>query len=339
MTDTTISDAFVAPQDDGTGVPNGSEDYTSAAYFQALAKYKGDGSYVGEDNTGSATLQFANVDTGNNTVDVLSGYAYVLGGPHIVQTNGNDNYATQLPIDTPYVVVLPSSVTGLDLADNAVNDLWLALDPTQNDEVYIRHGSGLSAPSDPSVKLGTVNTSDGSTTRPNDLFSATGQSLSVEDVSATTATIAGQFRFVQSESELTDALNNSSVKRIYLAGDFSQDRTINSQNAFMGGFTDFNHSRISGNWTINQNLVSFQDFHITGTITLTGFAQSVTDCYLGGAPGEIVVGGNSSQASLSGITGGNVTFESGSSPAIIDSSVGVSITDNTGGSITIGDVA
>ena len=44
MTDTTISDAIVAPQDDGTGVSDGSEDFTSAAYFQLLGKYKGDGS-------------------------------------------------------------------------------------------------------------------------------------------------------------------------------------------------------------------------------------------------------------------------------------------------------
>jgi len=194
MTDTTISDALVAPQDDGTGVPDGSEDFTSAAYFQALSKYQGYDSYVGEDNTGSATLQFSNVDTSNEQVDVNSGYAYINEGNHIVQSAGQSTYDTTLPIETPYVVILPSSVTGLGLGTDNVNDLWLAVDPTSNDSVYIRHGNGLSAPSDPSVKLGTVDTSNGDTTRANDLAQSEQDSITTQSFSTGEAAVTGPGR-------------------------------------------------------------------------------------------------------------------------------------------------
>lgn len=179
MTDTTISDAICAPQDDGTGVSDGSEDFTSAGYFMLLAKYKGDGSYVGEDNTGSATLQFNDVDTTNEEVDVGTGYAYIHESSHTVQSGAQTTYDTTLPVSTPYVVILPTEVTNLGLGTDTSNDLWLAVDPTTNDDVYIRHGSGLSAPTDPSVKLGTVDTSSGDTTRANDLSDDTHDTVTV----------------------------------------------------------------------------------------------------------------------------------------------------------------
>jgi hypothetical protein len=183
VTDTTINAAVVAPQDDGTGVSDGSEDYTSAAFFQLLSKYKGDGSYVGENESGSATLQFANVDTANEQVDVEAGYAYIMDGSHSVQSGAQTTYDTALPNNTPYVVIIPSAATNttnLQLDTDTVNDLWLAVDPSANDSVYIRHGDGLSAPSDPSIKLGTVDTSSGDTTRANDLANLTTASLTTE---------------------------------------------------------------------------------------------------------------------------------------------------------------
>jgi hypothetical protein len=178
MTDTTISDAVVFPQDDGTGVSDGSEDYSSAAYFSALAKYQGYGSYVGEDNTGSATLQFNDIDTSNEQVDVGTGYAYIEEGSHTVQSGSQTTYDTTIPINTPYVVMLPSEVVNLGLGTDNVNDLWLAVDPTSNDDVFIRHGNGLSAPSVPSVKLGTVDTASGATTRANDLSTTSNKLVS-----------------------------------------------------------------------------------------------------------------------------------------------------------------
>lgn len=177
MADTTITDAVVFPQDDGTGVADGNEDFNSAGYFSALSKYKGIGSYVGEDTSGNATLQFNQVDTTNEQVDVDPGYAYITEGSHTVQSGSQRSYDTTLPNDVPYVVVLPTEVTNLGLGTDTSNDLWLAVDPTANDSVYIRHGSGLSAPTDPNVKLGTVDTSTGATTRSNDRASVSVHNL------------------------------------------------------------------------------------------------------------------------------------------------------------------
>ncbi|QAS68875.1 hypothetical protein HFTV1-gp42 [Haloferax tailed virus 1] len=202
MADTTIIDAVVFPQDDGTGVSNGDEDYDSAGYLASLARYAGDGSYVGGDSTGSPTLQFANIDTANEEVDIQPGHAFILESGHIVQSGSQKTYDTNLPDSVPYVVILPSSVTNVPLDTDVDNDVWLAVDPTSNDSVYIRSGNGLSAPSDPSVKLGTVNSSTGSTTRPNDLADHSVDALNATTIDASD-TVTGDT--VDATTTLTDA--------------------------------------------------------------------------------------------------------------------------------------
>jgi hypothetical protein len=183
MTDTNIVDAVVFPQDDGTGVPDGQESYDSAGSFSLLSRYKGQGTYVGEDKNGNATLQFNDVDTGSNEFDIGAGHAYILDSKTI-QSGAQTTYNTDLPDDTPYVVILPNEQTNLGL-DSGINDVYLSLDPTANDSVTVRHGSGVSAPSDPSVKLGTVDASSGDTTRANDLANITTSSVTTGQQSVT----------------------------------------------------------------------------------------------------------------------------------------------------------
>lgn len=172
MTDTSVSDAVVFPQDRGTKAPDEKSDRISGGYLAMLSRYRGDESYVGENSSGNPTLQFI-VDSVNNTVDIEPGYAYISVSNVEVQGGSESGFDTTLPIDIPTVVALPSTVSGLSLGDNTTNDLWLAFDPTTNDSVYIRHGSSVSEPSDPSVKLGVVDTTDESTKRPNDLSTST----------------------------------------------------------------------------------------------------------------------------------------------------------------------
>lgn len=217
MTDTTVTDAVCFPQDAGTGVPDESADYDSAAFFSLLSKYKGDGSYVGEDATGSPTLQFAAVDTTNETVDVDAGYAYIVEGGHSVQSGSQTTYDTTLPIGSPYVVVLPTNVTGLGLGADTDSDLWLAVDPTANDSVYIRHGSGLSVPTDPSVKLGTVDSSTGATTRANDLAPASFSGVDVDGDTALTAVAATGQVTLSSGSAVVDTAISVTDATFYLA--------------------------------------------------------------------------------------------------------------------------
>ncbi|AFH21517.1 hypothetical protein OSG_eHP3_00020 [environmental Halophage eHP-3] len=186
MTDTAISDAIFYPEDEGTGVPDGDEDYDSAALDALLSQAQGDDSYVG------SGLSFKNIVTtdGSETVDVGSGHAFIVddasvtggqrAGNPVVQSGAQQTYDTTYPADAhpTYVVVLPTDTASLGLDTDTTNDVWVYVDPGgANDDVYIRHGSGLSAPSDPSVKLGTVDSSNGDTTRANDDPEITAEAL------------------------------------------------------------------------------------------------------------------------------------------------------------------
>lgn len=172
MTDTTISDAVAFPQDDGTGVPDGSEDFDSAGYFGLLAQQ------TNVEHIGNG-LDFKNIVTtdGSETVDVGAGHAFLKADQNTtsVQSGSQETYDTDLPTGSEmmYAVVLPTDTSSLSLGNDNVNDLWLFIDPTSNDAVKIRHGNGLSSPESdatpkPAIKLGTVDSTGGSTTRAND---------------------------------------------------------------------------------------------------------------------------------------------------------------------------
>jgi len=159
MTDTTVSDAVVFPQDAGTGAQGGNGDYVSGGYLGLLAQTGGAAPHVGE---GLGLT----VDAGADEADVAAGHAYVQQSGVDVQSGSQSSYDTSSPSTVSVMVVLPTAVT-LALDADASNDIYLAVDPTSQDSVYLRHGSSVSEPGDPSVKLGTVDTSDGSVTELN----------------------------------------------------------------------------------------------------------------------------------------------------------------------------
>lgn len=169
MVDTNITDAVVFPEDDGTGVSDGSEDYDSAGHFGLLSQHQG-GTYVGNG------LTFDNIDTTNDTADIGAGHAFVEFDTVTVQSGSQTTYDTTLPDPIVMTIVLPTSVT-LQLDTDSVNDIYLATDPTTNDAAYLRHGSAVSQPTNPFIDLGTVDTTDGSTTRENDNASPTFNSV------------------------------------------------------------------------------------------------------------------------------------------------------------------
>lgn len=216
MTDTTISDAVFYPEDEGTGVPDGDEDYDSAAYDALLSRYHGDTAYRGNG------CELTNVVTtdGSETVDVTAGHAFVIddasvtggsrSGNPVVQSSFQQTYDTTLAGgSTPvYVVILPTTVTDLALDTDATNDVWLFVDPGgSNDTVQIRHGTGLSEPSLPSVKLGTANSADGSVTTLNAAPDVTAEALEATgSVTANGTEYAGTFA---TEGDLPDPSNFS----------------------------------------------------------------------------------------------------------------------------------
>jgi len=343
MTDTTINDALVFPQDEGSGVSDGSEDYSSAAYFSALSKYQGYGSYVGEDNTGSATLQFNDVDTTNEQVDVGTGYAYIEEGSHTVQSGSQTSYDTTIPINTPYVVMLPSEVVDLGLGTDNVNDLWLAVDPTSNDDVFIRHGNGLSAPSNPSVKLGTVDTSNGDTTRANDLSTTSNKSVSTEEITSAqngyvklgpnTYLVTTDAGFDAARNDVTDGGQLVLDSSLDIDSDktLSTNMTLRGPNSVRGATPE---AVITGTTTITcDSRVLFDNMPLSADVTVEVNADN--SGFFNVVNGALNVNANGARAV--GLIGTDVTFASGTSAGIVDASTAASVTDN--GSNTVGDIA
>lgn len=175
MTDTVISgssgDAVKFPHDEGLpNIPDGSETWDSAGYQMALAQAVDGGSYVRSDSE----LTFTGHDGTNDQVDVTAGIAYLdLTGETVdVQSNlgGNSppDYDTTLPTLPSIMVVVPTAKTNLSVSSATLNDIWLAyatdgtVTGVSAGDVYLRHGSGLSAPPHPSVKLGQANPDDSS---------------------------------------------------------------------------------------------------------------------------------------------------------------------------------
>lgn len=169
MTDTNIT-AYCAPQDPGTGVPQGSADRTSAV-FETLM-----GQAVGTDYVANG-IEFSNVQTTSSggQVTLTAGHCYFSESGNEFQSGSQTDYNQTLPAgsDHVYVVVLPDPVT-ITLNDaDAENEIFIAIDPTTNDSVYVRHGSGETHPEDtsnhPGIHVGHVDTTDGSTVRHTDL--------------------------------------------------------------------------------------------------------------------------------------------------------------------------
>lgn len=160
MTDTTLTDAIVFPQDPGTGVASADRDWVSAG-FMGLSGQSVGGSYVANG------FEFANVDTANDEVDITAGHAYIIEEGISVQSEGGSGaFDAVFPAgsDHAYCVVLKSDLVDLSLASGN-NDMYLAVDPTTPDTAYIRHGTSVSAPTDPYIKIGEVNTTTEDTVR------------------------------------------------------------------------------------------------------------------------------------------------------------------------------
>lgn len=154
MTDTEIS-ATVFPQDEGTGVSEGDGDYNSAGHVAALARStpilpnvmaRGQAvSYNSSDETASVgpLMAFVPVD-GVDVQDDSIAYGSTLGG------------------DAAMCISVGEGEDPIQVESGATSEVHLAFDPTGNDAVYVRHGSSVSTPSDPSVYLGDVDASGGS---------------------------------------------------------------------------------------------------------------------------------------------------------------------------------
>lgn len=170
MTDTVISDAEPSSLDEGVGsVSDGNERWYSAGFIGTVGMMVGQRGYI---YTG---LDFTGHDGTADTVDLSSGLAYVMVSSVDVQSalggSSEPSFDLTLPMDVPVGLVVPTGITSLDLSTGTLNDVWIALDTDGTGpggspgDIYVRHGTGLSAPTHPSVQLGEVNPDDSTADR------------------------------------------------------------------------------------------------------------------------------------------------------------------------------
>lgn len=173
----------VFPEDTGTGAPDG--DWNDAANFGQLADAVGAGEHV------VRGMSFT-LDAGTPALDISQGVAVV------TDTSATATNTSEARDGVSYVVEADAR-TGLSLTDGATNHVYLDVDLTADDGVSFHIDTDDSAPADPALKIGTVDTSGDTTTELN--RSAT--TVDVED-SGTGVERAGTLNFANNLSVTGD---------------------------------------------------------------------------------------------------------------------------------------
>lgn len=159
MTDTEVTSARPLLLDEGIGgVPDDNERWVSAGVAGTIALATGIGNYH--------SLDFTGHDGGENTVNLTTGYAHILVSGVLTQSVlggvSPPGYDDTLPFSIFESIVFPSTVSDIPLTSGSLNDVWVAFDtdgtgPGDAGSVYVRSGTGLTAPSHPNVKVGQAN--------------------------------------------------------------------------------------------------------------------------------------------------------------------------------------
>lgn len=154
MADYAASSSIVAPQDPGMGA-TGHHDPNSAGILSSPAAAVQPQVVSGLD---------VSVDTANDEVTVGSGLVILRIDNPDVQTNQDGSYDRTMQGPVPVAASVSSTTFAADV--DAVNTLYVYIDPSQPDEVQYRVGSSVSAPSSPYIYLGDADTtSSGGFTR------------------------------------------------------------------------------------------------------------------------------------------------------------------------------
>lgn len=240
-----ISDGKVFPEDVGTDAPS---DYTqpdSAGFFGGLARHASLLQYV---ETG---LGFS-ADFGTNTLDIGSGLAFLLADGAVTVQNEDGEYSDTWHSGMAIAVDVPE-VTGISLATDSDNHVFLAVDMSAGNGTYYETNTTNEQPVDPYVKLGivdTLNDTVGELNRdPEGTFSRIFATETVDDPDALT------------RREYVDA-EISSVRN-----DYESDLTAHTDTA------DAHHTRPSAgtNLTESSNVFSLVDSpSIAGDIDVSG---------------------------------------------------------------------
>lgn len=163
-------------------------------------------------------------------------------------------------------------------------------------------------------------------------------SVSVESVGSVRH-YAGAYSGSDPDARLDSALSAASNgDTVFLESDtYDADRTVSTQVSIVGTGPSGGGTRIEATWTLSIFGVVLTRVYLGGAtvINMDGGSQRLAEVNSASTP-DINVG--ASEAIITSIRTANVTFESGASGGIVDSSTDVSVTDNDGGNTT-GDIA
>jgi len=141
----------VFPEDSGTGAAEG--DYDDAANFASLAQATGLTDYVVQG------LNFT-LNASTPSLDISKGKAVV------TQSQATSSQSAETRDGVAFVAEMDAR-TGISLTDGDVNHVFLQVDLSSDDTINIVVNTTNSAPAQPYVKLGTVDTSTDTTTELN----------------------------------------------------------------------------------------------------------------------------------------------------------------------------
>lgn len=142
---------FVFPEDGGTGATDG--DFNDAANFGSLAQATGLKDYVVQG------LNFT-LNAGTPSLDISEGKAVVTANSVTANQSGETRDGIAFVADM-------DARTGIGLTDGDVNHVFLQVDLSTDDTINIIVNTTNSAPAQPYVKLGTVDTTNDTTTELN----------------------------------------------------------------------------------------------------------------------------------------------------------------------------
>jgi len=167
MTDVLMTNGLVFPEDKGTGAPVESDegDFGSGALFGTLANRRGGSSFVTKGSF-DISVTVGSTDSTLALSEGLGQLTYDGSAEGVSVQDGSQQYSTSWPHKSG-VIAHSTGISDVTL-ETGSNDLYIFVDLTQQNGVYLRYGTSVAEPSGPSVYLGTAN-SDGSKNKVNDL--------------------------------------------------------------------------------------------------------------------------------------------------------------------------
>lgn len=147
MPSTAISGAITVPEDEGTDLPSGTSDWTSAGHIGAL---------IGENFSDYVERGFTiTPDWANDAITVSAGQAYVFHDEPVDVQDTDGNYSIQWDDGMTMNAAVPE-VTGVSIPTSGTAGVWLSLVLTENDAANYVVRDPSDPPAKPYIRIGTL---------------------------------------------------------------------------------------------------------------------------------------------------------------------------------------